>query len=240
MDLAKLSVTERTRYKLANQDWDTLALKYPFQHYTNCTIYFVGVHHQSPASIQRVEMVLSQIRPSAVCLELTKPKFTNSNTNRQVLHSSRPLALNTNISVSLEFQRALDLAPNMNAQVHFIDEPLRFNAPIFEQVASRFKIRNLPTLPLFYRLLKFILLRDIDHKLQNDLCSIGDMKSFMALQPLVDRWGLKRDAVMATRIDECAQNSSGPIVVVVGKAHVFGIQRYLQRIQLQSQKNFKK
>jgi pheromone shutdown protein TraB len=69
----RVSVQFRERYIKANQDWDTLALYHPLIHpKTNTKIHIVGVHHNSPASIHRVRMVIETLRPCGVLIELHK------------------------------------------------------------------------------------------------------------------------------------------------------------------------
>jgi pheromone shutdown protein TraB len=58
-------------YRKANQDWDTIARHYPLRHSPSGTkIHIVGVHHNSPASIHRVQNIIQELKPGGVLLEL--------------------------------------------------------------------------------------------------------------------------------------------------------------------------
>jgi pheromone shutdown protein TraB len=69
----RVGLTEKQNelYRKANQDWDTIAMHYPLRHQqTGMNIHIVGVHHNSPASIYRVENVIQELKPCGVLVEL--------------------------------------------------------------------------------------------------------------------------------------------------------------------------
>ncbi|KAJ3145778.1 hypothetical protein HDU86_000645 [Geranomyces michiganensis] len=52
-------------------EWSVLALDHPLVHeQTGIKIYLVGIHHNSPASLERVQQVIAEAKPVAVCLEV--------------------------------------------------------------------------------------------------------------------------------------------------------------------------
>ncbi|KAI9093077.1 hypothetical protein DFS34DRAFT_696747 [Phlyctochytrium arcticum] len=67
---------EPTPYDLKNLEWTLLALDQPLIHHqTGIKIHVVGVHHHSPASLERVQYVIDQVKPVAVCLEVDQARL---------------------------------------------------------------------------------------------------------------------------------------------------------------------
>ncbi|KAJ3039642.1 hypothetical protein HDV00_011986 [Rhizophlyctis rosea] len=63
------------RYQSSNEAWTDLALNHPLVHaQTGIKVYLVGVHHNSPASLKRVEEVIAKVKPQVVCLELDEDR----------------------------------------------------------------------------------------------------------------------------------------------------------------------
>ena len=213
-------------YKLANQDWTTLASRFPVT-FGDKTIHLIGVHHKSLASVERVRELLPKIKPTLVCLEVV-PRIKDA--KFRVLDSTLEM---TNTKLSDEMIESIKLTNKLNAQLAFIDEPLQNiinNTGMVLEAKQKFQLRNRPKLPLLFKVMTLISFkRRIKNDLVNDSTSIGDMKTYCRLLRLKDDTIEKRDACMALRIFELMKGHSVG-VAVVGKSHVFGIEHFLNRL----------
>ena len=216
---------ESVLYKLANQDWTTLALKFPISAQGK-TIHLIGVHHKSRASVERVAELIPTIKPTLVCLEVV-PRIKES--KFKVIQST----LDTNTRLSDEMLESIKLTNSINAELAFIDEPLKniiSDSGKVLEAKKVFGLRQRPKLPLLFQLMSFVSFkRRIRQDLVKDLTSIGDMKTYCRLLRLKDDTIEKRDACMALRIFELMKNHQKG-VAVVGKSHVFGIEHYLKQL----------
>ena len=215
---------ESKLYKLANQDWTTLAFKFPIQA-CGKTIHLVGVHHNSVASVIRVAELISNIKPSLVCLEVV-PRQKDS--GFRIIQST---LATTNSKMSNEMLEAVKQTNIVKAELEFIDEPLQNiveDRGIVLEAKKIFNLRQRPKLPLLFNVMSFISFkRRIRNDLVKDLTSIGDMKTYCQLIRLKDDSMEKRDACMSLRIFNLMK-SHETCVAVVGKSHVFGIEHYLK------------
>ena len=86
----QLSSKQNDLYNKANRDWHTLALHYPLLHkQTGTQIHIIGVHHNSPASLDRVQTVIRYLKPSAVLIELHKKTLDYVLAKSDLLETSR-------------------------------------------------------------------------------------------------------------------------------------------------------
>ncbi|KAI8825965.1 uncharacterized protein EV422DRAFT_563781 [Fimicolochytrium jonesii] len=73
---ARLVDTSHPFYATASADWTALSLNHPLLHnQTGIRIHLVGIHHSSPASIDRVNSVIDHVKPAAVCIETDKSRM---------------------------------------------------------------------------------------------------------------------------------------------------------------------
>ncbi|KAJ3006372.1 hypothetical protein HKX48_000157 [Thoreauomyces humboldtii] len=64
------------RYEISNAEWTVLSLDHPLVHkQTGIRVHLIGIHHQSPASVERVQQVIDEVKPVAVCLEVDSQRL---------------------------------------------------------------------------------------------------------------------------------------------------------------------
>ncbi|KND01220.1 uncharacterized protein SPPG_04311 [Spizellomyces punctatus DAOM BR117] len=78
--------TSHPSYNHSNAEWTVLALDHPLTHaQTGVKIHLVGIHHNSPASLERVEYVMDQVTPAAVCLEIDADRLKSYSAKAEVV-----------------------------------------------------------------------------------------------------------------------------------------------------------
>ncbi|KAJ3177279.1 hypothetical protein HDU87_004530 [Geranomyces variabilis] len=78
--------TSDPRYNQSNAEWSVLALDHPLVHeQTGIKVYLVGIHHNSPASLERVQQVIEEAKPVAVCLEVDSRRLRRFSAKAEVV-----------------------------------------------------------------------------------------------------------------------------------------------------------
>ncbi|TPX62341.1 hypothetical protein PhCBS80983_g00546 [Powellomyces hirtus] len=78
--------TSSPQYIQSNAEWSVLALDHPLVHnQTGIRVYIVGIHHNSPASLERVEQVIAEAQPVAVCLEVDSHRLRRFSAKAEIV-----------------------------------------------------------------------------------------------------------------------------------------------------------
>lgn len=228
---------------VTNDIWTEIALGRPLVHtQTGSRVHIVAIHHNSQQSIDRANHCILKTLPQFVCLELDLPRYRYISTNSNADDQNRML-LAPDLYAS-EMLAAAESAKKIGAIVKLIDvDPqlllaLPSTHPTISNPCIQYKLvppkaGERPTAlskALLWSLLKLLFKGDIQRQIDNDSASLEDMRQYLRLSHMLNPaeyfYNLTiRNAIMVAKIESIVASSPTrtDIVLVVGKAHYFGI-----------------